>query len=170
MKWLHLLAALSIVANLAGGLPSTAKPEKAKEGFSGVGSFDAWKQSVPEFQAGLRCMKNKRWDDATGHFKASLALYEFQPKAWIEIGRANEERGGDIADSEHAYREALKLDSANWHAWKRLANVLLIQKKYRAARESAASAIGLNPPQAARAELDRMVQAIEAGEKSQDKY
>lgn len=179
-KWIRFAAATLLLSAAAVYSSVDAKPqqndckplseeaERTQNKFPGTGSFEAWKTSVPEYQAGLRSMRNKRWDDAIGHFKASLALYEFQPKCWLEIGRAMEARDGDPHEAENAYRQALKLDSSNWRAWKRLGNVLLVQKKYSAAREAVSNAIALNPPQQARNELDKMIQAIEAGEKSGD--
>lgn len=179
MKWLSSLAALGILSHSFVCVPAFSKQNRQNQpspqnqrnqqkdgGFPGTGSFDAWKTSIPEYQAGLRSMKNSSWDEGIGHFKASLDLYAFQPKCWIEIGRAMEARGSDVTDAENAYREAIKLDSQNWHAWKRLANVLLIQKRYRAAREAAANAVALNPPAPALSEIDKIIQSINSGEKS----
>lgn len=163
-----LLATVGFLPVDAKPQPLTEEQERVQNKFPGVGSFEAWKTSVPEYQAGLRSMRNRRWDDAIGHFKASLNLYSYQAKAWIEIGRALEARDGDPHEAENAYREALKVDSANWRAWKRLGNVLLIQKQYPAAREAVSNAIALNPPPQARAELDKLIQGIEAGQKSGD--
>lgn len=170
-------ALLSAFVLVSACLAVDAKPGKQRgdanstgngmgNGFPGMGSIEAWRGSRPDFEAGVRSMKARKWDDAVQHFKASLAMYPYQPKAWIEIGRANEERDGAVEEAEKDYREALKLDTSNWHAWKRLANVLLIQKRYNEAREAASSAIELNPPAQARAELDNMIKAIEAGKRN----
>lgn len=133
--------------------------------FPGTGSIDAWKESVPEYRSGLLKMKEHKWDEAIAHFKASIALYEFQPRAWLQIGRATEAKDGLVADAEQAYRRSLKLNSQNWNAWKCLANNLYVQKRFSEAREAAANGVQLSPPPRGRQELDKMIQVIDSGQK-----
>ncbi len=133
--------------------------------FPGEGSIDAWKESVPEFRAGMDKMKAQRWDEAIAHFKASLALYQFQPRAHLEIGRAIEAKGGLVKDAEESYRNCVRLNSQSWAGWKGLANVLIEQKRYLEAREAVSNGLSLNPPARARQQMDRMVQMINSSEK-----
>ncbi|MBX9687430.1 MAG: tetratricopeptide repeat protein [Candidatus Obscuribacterales bacterium] len=133
--------------------------------FPGVGSIDSWKTSVPEFREGMNSMKSRRWDEAIAHFRASIALYEYQPKAWLEIGKAIEAKGGLVADAEKSYRQCVKLNSQSWNGWKCLSNVLYEQKRYDEAREAVSNALALNPPAKARAQMDKIVQMIDSGQR-----
>lgn len=133
--------------------------------FPGVGSIDAWKTSVPEFRSGMEQMKERRWDDAIAHFRASIALYEYQPKAFLEIGKAIEAKGGLVTDAEKAFRQCVKLNNQSWAGWKGLANNLFVQKRYDEAREAVSNALNLNPPPKARQQMDKMVQMIDGGQK-----
>ena len=134
--------------------------------FPGSGSIDAWKTSVPEFRAGMEQMKLKKWDDAIAHFRASITLYEYQPKAFYEIGKATEAKDGLVSDAERSYRQCVKLNAQSWAGWKALANVLFIQKRYGEAREAVSNALNLNPPQKARQTMDKLVQMIDSGQKN----
>lgn len=136
--------------------------------FPGMGSFDAWKSSLPELHAGQKCMREKQWDQAIAHFKASLDLYEFQPHCYLQMGRALQRKDANVADQEKCFRKALKLDQTNWHAWKELANVLYITKRYDEARESLASAIQLNPPQQGKEELEKMIRDVDSAQRNAD--
>lgn len=147
---------------------SQGSGEEADNKFPGVGSFDAWKTSIPEFQAAQKCMREKQWDQAIGHFKASLDLYEFQPRCYLQMGRALARKGANVNDQEKCFRKALKLDQTNWHAWKELANVLYITKRYDEARESLASAVQLNPPPQGRQELDKMIRDVDSAQRNAD--
>lgn len=147
---------------------SSEEGEGPRNTFPGVGSIDAWRTSLPELRAGNRCMKEKQWDQAIGHYKASLALYEFQPRCWLQMGRALARKDANLADQEKCFRKALKLDQTNWHAWKELANVLYMTKRYGEARESLASAIQLNPPPQGRQELDRMIKDVDSAQRGAD--
>lgn len=133
--------------------------------FPGTGSIDAWKQSVPEFRSGMLKMKEHKWDEAIAAFRASIALYEFQPKAWLQIGRATEAKDGLVLDAEKAFRRSLQLDSQSWAAWKCLSNNLYLQKRFPEAREAAANGIQLGPPQRGRQELDKIIQSINSAQK-----
>lgn len=133
--------------------------------FPGVGSIDSWKTSVPEFRSGMDKMKDHRWDEAISHFRASIALYEYQPRAFLEIGKATEAKGGLVADAEKSYRQCVKLDNQSWAGWKNLGNVLFMQKRYPEAREAVSNALALNPPSLAHQRLDKMVQMIDAGQR-----
>ena len=134
--------------------------------FPGVGSIDSWKTSVPEFRVGMEKMKAKRWDEAIQHFRASIALYEYQPRAFLEIGKATEAKGGLIEDAERSYRQCVKLDNQSWHGWKCLSNVLYMQKRYDEAREAISNALNLNPPARAKQQMDKIVQMIDAGQRN----
>lgn len=165
-----LALAVSLVCSVDAKPGQNAQKGPSAEGFPGVGSVEAWRGSRLDWRAGMQSMRAKRWDDAVQHFKASLAMYPYQAKAWIEIGRANEERDGNVEEAEKAYREALKIDTNSWQAWKRLANVLLTQKRFKEARQAAASAVQLNPPQQARKELDQIIQQAGAGSEDQNRH
>jgi tetratricopeptide (TPR) repeat protein len=141
---------------------------QGRSAFPGMGSFDAWKSSLPEFRAGQKCMKDKQWDQAIAHFKASVDLYEYQPRAWLQVGRALQRKGADVAEQEKCFRKALKLDQSNWHSWKELANVLFITKRYGEARESLASAIQLNPPPEGKLELEKMIKDVDSAQRNSD--
>lgn len=130
--------------------------------FPGVGSIDSWKTSVPEYRAGMAKMKAHSWDEAIAHFRASIALYEYQPKAFYEIGRAIERKGGLVADAEKSYRKSVKLDNQFWQGWKALSNVLYEQKRYDEAREAVGNALNLDPPRQAKMQMDKMVQMMDA--------
>jgi tetratricopeptide (TPR) repeat protein len=130
--------------------------------YTGIGSQDAYNSAKPEMEKGWECLAQKQWDQAINHFRAAIALYPNLPKTYIGIGRALEGKHASNADIETAYKESLKLDSANWRAWKRLANVLYEQKKYGEARQALGSAISLNVPPKPRAELDNMIKAIDS--------
>lgn len=160
---LVLLAALTFAP---GAIAQDAEAGLGK--FPGVGSIDAWRTSRPETQAGYACMKNKRWDDAIRHFKATLDLYEYQPRVWIQMGRAIEERGGDLSEVEKCYRKSLKLDAENWHGWKCLANVLYVQKRYGESREALASALQLKVPPKELGPLQKMVERVDSAAKNAD--
>lgn len=136
------------------------------EKFPGVGSIDSWKTSVPEFRAGMDKMKEKSWDEAIAHFRASIALYEYQPRAYLEIGKAIEAKNGLISDAERAYRQCVKLNNQSWAGWKALSNVLFIQKRYGEAREAVSNALNLNPPARAREQMDKLVQMIDSSQKN----
>jgi tetratricopeptide (TPR) repeat protein len=136
--------------------------------FPGVGSIDSWKTSVPEFREGMTKMKAHRWDEAIAHFRASIALYEYQPKAFLQIGKAIEAKDGLVADAEKAYRQCVKLDNQSWQGWRALANVLYLQKRYDEARTAVSNALNLNPPAKARQTMGKMVQMIDAGQKDSD--
>jgi tetratricopeptide (TPR) repeat protein len=140
----------------------------SKNKFPGVGSYDDWKASLPEYQAGLDKMKEHSWDEAIAHFRATLALYQYQPAAWLEIGRCTEKKGGLVSEAEAAYRQSLKLDSQYWRAWKHLSNVLYMQKKFDEARQSVSNAMNLNPPPADREAMGKMIQMIDSGMKDAD--
>lgn len=133
--------------------------------FPGVGSYESWKASEPEIQAGTAMMKDHKWDEAIAHFRAALALYEFQPHAWLEIGKAIEKKDGNIQEAETAYRQSLKLNSQSWQAWHRLANILYIQKRYAEAREAVSNALNLNPPAEARTNMGKLVVMIDSGQR-----
>lgn len=133
--------------------------------FPGVGSIDAWKTSVPEFRAGMEQMKLRKWDDAIAHFRASITLYEYQPKAFLEIGKAIEAKDGLVTDAEKAYRQCVKLNNQSWAGWKGLANNLFVQKRYDEAREAVSNALNLNPPPKARQHMDKLVQMIDSGQR-----
>lgn len=133
--------------------------------FPGVGSIDSWKTSVPEFRVGMEKMKAHRWDEAIQHFRASIALYEYQPRAFLEIGKATEAKGGLIEDAERSYRQCVKLNNQSWNGWKCLANVLYMQKRYPEAREAVSNALNLNPPAKARQQMDKIVQMIDSGQR-----
>lgn len=167
-------ACLMLAAAMVASFALTVEAKPAKKGpadeFPGVGSIEAWRGSRVDWRAGMESMKAHKWDDAVLHFKASLAMYSYQPKAWIEIGRANEERDGNVEEAEKAYREAIKIDTNSWQAWKRLANVLLMQKKYTEARQAAASAVQLNPPPEARKQLDQIIQQAGAGQGDENRH
>lgn len=136
--------------------------------FPGMGSIDAWRSSLPELRAGNRCMKEKQWDEAIAHYKASVDLYEYQPRCWLQMGRALQRKGADVADQEKCFRKALKLDQTSWHAWKELANILYETKRYGEARESLASAIQLNPPPQGKQELERMIKDVDSAQRNAD--
>ncbi|MBY0550760.1 MAG: tetratricopeptide repeat protein [Candidatus Obscuribacterales bacterium] len=136
--------------------------------FPGMGSIDAWRSSLPELRAGNRCMKEKQWDEAIAHYKASVDLYEYQPRCWLQMGRALQRKGADVADQEKCFRKALKLDQTNWHSWKELANILYMTKRYGEARESLASAIQLNPPPQGKQELERMIKDVDSAQRGAD--
>lgn len=136
--------------------------------FPGVGSIDAWRSSLPELRAGNRCMKEKQWDEAIAHYKAAIDLYEYQPRGWLQMGRALQRKGANVDDQEKCFRKALKLDQTNWHAWKELANILYETKRYEEARESLASAIQLNPPPQGKQELERMIKDVDSAERNSD--
>jgi tetratricopeptide (TPR) repeat protein len=150
--------------NRADGNNKTASKNK----FPGVGSIDDWKASVPEYQAGLEKMKLHRWDEAIAHFRATLALYAYQPAAWLEIGRCTEKKDGLLSEAEAAYRQCLKLDSQYWRGWKHLGNVLYMQKKYDEARQSVSNAMELHPPAQEKTEIRKMIQMIDSGMKDAD--
>ncbi len=136
--------------------------------FPGVGSIDSWKTSVPEFRVGMEKMRAHRWDEAIEHFRASIALYEYQPRAWLEIGKATEAKGGLVEDAEKSYRQCLKLDNQSWAGWKNLGNVLYMQKRYPEAREAVSSALQLRPPAKATQQLEKMVQMLDAASRNAD--
>lgn len=155
--------------NEGGGTPDgSGEATEGRSAFPGVGSFDSWKSSLPEFHAAQKCMKDKQWDQAIAHFKASVDLYEYQPRAWLQVGRALQRKGADVAEQEKCFRKALKLDQTNWHAWKELANVLYITKRYGEARESLASAIQLNPPKEGKLELEKMIRDVDSALRGSD--
>lgn len=133
--------------------------------FPGVGSVDAWKTSVPEFRSGMEQMKAHKWDDAIAHFRASITLYNYQPKAYLEIGKAIEAKDGLVTDAEKAYRQCVKLNNQSWAGWKGLANNLFVQKRYEEAREAVSNALNLNPPAKAREHMDKLVQMIDSGQR-----
>lgn len=133
--------------------------------FPGVGSIDAWKTSVPEFREGMNKMREHSWDDAIAHFRASIALYEYQPHAWLQIGKAIEAKSGLIADAEKAYRHCVRLDNQSWQGWKALANVLYMQKRYDEAREAVSNALDLNAPQNAKVQMRKIVQMIDSAQR-----
>lgn len=133
--------------------------------FPGMGSIDAWKTSVPEFRAGMEQMKERKWDDAIAHFRASIALYEYQPKAFLEIGKAIEAKDGLVTDAEKAFRQCVKLNNQSWAGWKGLSNNLFVQKRYDEAREAVSNALNLNPPAKARQQMDKLVQMIDSSQK-----
>ena len=136
--------------------------------FPGVGSIDSWKTSVPEFRVGMEKMRAHRWDEAIEHFRASIALYEYQPRAWLEIGKATEAKGGLVEDAEKSYRQCLKLDNQSWAGWKNLGNVLYIQKRYPEAREAVSNALQLRPPAKASQQLEKMVQMLDSASRDSD--
>lgn len=136
--------------------------------FPGAGSIDAWKTSVPEFRSGMEQMRQHKWDDAIAHFRASIALYQYQPRAFLEIGKAIEAKDGLVSDAENAYRQCIKLDSQSWAGWKGLSNTLYIQKRYAEAREAVSNALNLNPPPKAREQMDKLVQMINAAKQNAD--
>lgn len=142
--------------------------EQHKEKFPGMGSYDAWKSCLPEFSSGMELMHNKQWDQAIAKFRAVLALYPYEYRAWLQIGKCIEGKGGLIADQEDAYRQALKLNTNSWQAWKRLANVLYTQRRYEEARQSLTNALNLNVPQAQRAEMDNMLRMIDSAQNNSD--
>lgn len=136
--------------------------------FPGMGSIDNWKASVPEFRVGMEKMKAHRWDEAIEHFRASIALYEYQPRAWLEIGKATEAKGGLVSDAEKSYRQCLKLDNQSWAGWKNLGNVLYMQKRYPEAREAVSNALQLRPPAKASQQLGKMVQMLDSASRDSD--
>ena len=135
----------------------------AVDKFPGVGSFDAWRTSVPEYRAGMAKMRNRRWDEAIAHFRASITLYEYHPDAWLAVGRCIEKKGGLQSDAEAAYRNCLKLDNQSWNGWKCLANVLYTEKRYDESRQALTNALNLNPPPKQRQKMGKMVQMIDSG-------
>ena len=144
----------------------SAAPKKGKgPKFPGVGSMEAWQAALPNMQEGLQLMRQAQWDPAINHFRAALALYPYEPRCWMQIGRALEAKGANPSDIEDAYRNALKLDSNNWRGWKRLANVLYTEKRYSEARQSISNAMNMNVPPRARDEMDKMIRMIDSGEK-----
>lgn len=134
--------------------------------FPGVGSIDAWKTSVPEFRSGMSKMKEKQWDEAIAHFRASLALYEYQPHAWYQIGRATEAKNGLIADAEKAFRKSVSLDNQYWQGWKALANNLYVQKRYDEAREAVSNSLNLDAPPAAKGQMRKIVEMIDSAQRN----
>lgn len=162
---LVLLLALSVQTQV---IAQEFEAERDLAKFPGVGSIEAWRTARPEAQAGNAAMKARRWDEAIRHFKAALDLYEYQPRVWTQMGRAIEERGGDLAEAERCYRKSLKLNAENWHAWKCLANVLYVQKRYGESREALASALQLKVPPKELGKLQEMVKRVESASKNAD--
>jgi tetratricopeptide (TPR) repeat protein len=134
--------------------------------FPGVGSIDSWKTSVPEFRAGMSKMKQHSWDEAIAHFRASIALYEYQPHAWYQIGRAIEAKSGLFSDAEKAFRKSVSLDNQYWQGWKALANNLYVQKRYDEAREAVSNALNLDAPQAAKGQMRKIVEMIDSAQRN----
>ena len=134
--------------------------------FPGVGSIDAWKTSVPEFRAGMTKMRQHSWDEAISHFQASIALYEYQPHAWYQIGRATEAKNGLVADAEKDFRKSVTLDNQYWPGWKALANNLFVQKRYDEAREAVSNALNLDAPQAAKGQMRKIVEMIDSAQRN----
>ncbi len=132
--------------------------------FPGVGSFDSWKTSVPEFRSGLDKMRAHRWDEAIAHFRASIALYEYQPQAWLHEGQCIERKGGLLSDAEQAYRHCLKLDNQSWNGWKCLGNVLYMEKKYDESRQSISNAMNLSAPPKQKEKMRKMIQMMDAAQ------
>ncbi len=145
-----------------------AAPAATRNKFPGMGSFDAWKSSLPELSAAQKCMRDKQWDQAIAHYKASLDLYEFQPRCYLQMGRALQRKSASVEDQEKCFRKALKLNESNWQAWKELANVLYITKRYDEARSSLASAIQLNPPAQGKLQLERMIRDVDSAQRNSD--
>lgn len=136
--------------------------------FPGVGSIEKWKASVPEYRAGMAQMKKRHWNEAIDHFKASLALYEYQTNAWFEIGKATEAKNGLSSEAEKAYRNCLKLDTRNWKGWRGLSNVLYMQKRYDEAREAVTSGLELDPPPTGKEQMRKIVEMINSAEREAD--
>lgn len=134
--------------------------------FPGVGSIDSWKTSVPEFRSGMTKMRQHQWDEAIGHFRASIALYEYQPHAWYQIGRAIEAKNGLFADAEKAFRKSVSLDNQYWQGWKALANNLYVQKRYDESREAISNALNLDAPQAAKGQMRKIVEMIDSAQRN----
>lgn len=134
--------------------------------FPGVGSIDSWKTSVPEFREGMNKMKEHSWDEAIAHFRASIALYEYQPRAWLEIGKAIEAKNGLVEDAEKAFRQCVKLNNQSWNGWKCLGNNLYVQKRYGEAREAVSNSLQLNPPAKAKQQLEKMVQMLDSAQRN----
>lgn len=168
----QLLAIVALAGAVGCGVPQSCRAQELGEGeaakFPGVGSIDAWNTSRPETRAGFRCMREKQWDEAIRHFRATLDLYEYQPRVWLQMGRALEERGGDVSEVEKCYRKSLKLDPESWHAWKCLANVLYVQKRYDESRAALASALQLKVPPKQLGELQEMVKRVDGAAKNAD--
>ncbi len=138
------------------------------KGFPGTGDINAWESSKPLYRGGLRCLRNGQWNEAIEKFRAALALYPYEYKSYIGIGKATEEMGGNILDAENSYRQALKLKSDSWQAWELLANVLYMEKKYDEARQALANADQLPVPAANRDELKKLLFDIESAQRNKE--
>jgi Tfp pilus assembly protein PilF len=145
------------------------QPKKGAGGpldkFTGLGRKQDFDKAIPEERHAWEAMRNKQPKVAVDHFKAAIAAYPNVPRAFLGMGIAYE-RLNELDKAQAAYRDAIKCDTSAWAPWKRLGNLLYQQEKFAEAREAFGNALALHPPQQAAAQLETMIQAVEAAKRN----
>ena len=159
----------SVLAMVLLCAPVGAAQEKKGSGpidtFNGMGRQQDFDAAIPHERQGFAQLRNKQPKAAIEQFKAALAKYPNLFHAYMGLGLAHE-RLNQLDDAQDAYRSAIKCDTGNWRPWKRLANLLYQQNKFTESRDALASALALHPPAPAKAQMDQMIQAVEAAKRN----
>jgi tetratricopeptide (TPR) repeat protein len=141
------------------------KPAGPLDKFNGIGRMQDFRAAMPDERRGWELLRDRHPEKAAERFQAAINTYANLPLAYLGLGVANE-RLNNLDAALTAYRGAIKCDTNNWRAWKRLGNLLYQQDKFTEARDALANAVALHPPAKARQQIDKMIQAVEAAKKN----
>lgn len=162
-SFVHLLTLLMCL--IISGLPASSY--KSGE-FPGLGTRQAWQKSNSSFLDGTRFGEAGKFDQAIEKLQGAIAVYEFDPRYFYNLGMCFEgrDKAGDMSRAEIAYRRATQLNPDNWKYWNGLANPLFRQRKYSEAKSALLEALDKGAPSDAVPVIKESLKDIEQAARS----
>ncbi len=114
-------------------------------GFPGKGENAKWSEALPHYNLANKYMEKARYDDAISKYQDAIALYEFDPDFYINLGVAFR-KVDNLSEAEAAYKKAADLNDKDWMTWSNLANVYLKQDKLQETIKAFERSLKCNPP------------------------
>lgn len=127
--------------------------------FPGKGENAKWSEALPHYNLANKYMTSARYDDAIKKYRDAIALYEFDPDFYINLGVALR-KVDNLTDAEAAYKKAAELNDKDWMTWSNLANVYLKQDKLEETIKAFERSMKCNPPPLEKTSIQRDIADI----------
>lgn len=129
-------------------------------GFPGKGKYEDWLKANVSYKAGNKLMDDGSYAKAIEKFKEAIAIYPYDIDYYNNLGLSYQENG-NLKDAELTLKQSIAL-RPNWVAWANLSNVLEAKGDLPGAKKALTEALKLNPPDDAKAEIQKEIAKIDA--------
>jgi tetratricopeptide (TPR) repeat protein len=97
-----------------------------------------------EYEKGRELEKRQKWDEAFGKFQKAVELYPKYAVAWLEMGRAQKQKG-DPSGARQSFHQASTADPKFISPYRELADLAIADRNWQELLESTEEILQLNP-------------------------